>query len=136
VYAGGNFHQAGTCTDGCNNIAQWNGSTWSPMDSGMNSQVYAILASGSSVYAGGYFANPINSINCMSGCPHIAQWDGSHWSGLGSGMDDSVNAIAVSGDSVYAGGAFTIAGTCTSGCSHIAKYAPPPHNVFLPLIRR
>jgi N-acetylmuramic acid 6-phosphate (MurNAc-6-P) etherase len=48
-------------------------------------------------------------------------------------MDDSVNAIAVSGSTVYAGGAFTFAGTCTSGCSHIAKYGLT-YLVYLPSI--
>src|SRR3989442_1273819 len=41
-----------------NGIAKWNGSSWSALGSpgsGMNGQVFALAASGSDVYAGGYF---------------------------------------------------------------------------------
>ena len=40
----------------------------------------------------------------------IAKWDGSSWSALGSGMNDKVAALAVSGSDLYAGGHFTMAG--------------------------
>ncbi len=42
---------------------------------------------------------------------YIAKWDGSTWSALGSGMDYSVEAIAISNTSdVYVGGDFNVAG--------------------------
>ena len=41
---------------------------------------------------------------------YIAKWDGSAWSALGSGMNSTVYALAVSGTNLYAGGAFTTAG--------------------------
>jgi len=37
----------------------------------------------------------------------IAKWDGSAWSALGGGAQNTVNALAVSGSDVYVGGAFT-----------------------------
>ncbi|NOS69149.1 MAG: hypothetical protein HOP33_04385 [Verrucomicrobia bacterium] len=40
----------------------------------------------------------------------IAKWDGNGWSPLGSGMNDSLRAIAVAGTNLYAGGDFTTAG--------------------------
>jgi hypothetical protein len=42
----------------------------------------------------------------------IAKWNGSNWSALGSGMNiaPSVYALAVSGGTLYAGGAFAMAG--------------------------
>jgi hypothetical protein len=40
----------------------------------------------------------------------IAKWDGNAWSALGSGMNSSVLALAVSGTNLYAGGEFTTAG--------------------------
>ncbi len=127
VYAGGNFTSAGTCTSaaGCNFVAKWNGSTWSALGSGMNATVYALAVDGSgSVYAGGSFTSA-GTCTSAAGCNQIAKWDGSTWSALGSGMDSSVNALAVDGSgSVYAGGYFTSAGTCDSaaGCNWIAKW--------------
>ena len=48
-----------------------------------------------------------------AGCNYVAKWNGSTWSALGSGMNGTVNALAVDGSgSVYAGGSFTSAGTC------------------------
>ena len=56
LYAGGNFYSAGGTT--ANNIAQWNGSSWSALGSGMDSygDVFALVVSGSNVYAGGDFS--------------------------------------------------------------------------------
>ena len=45
----------------------------------------------------------------------IAQWDGSNWSGMGSGVhgnaETSVTAFALSGSTLYVGGVFSTAGT-------------------------
>ena len=51
---------------------------------------------------------------------YIAAWDGSSWSALGSGMDDDVSALAVSGSTLYAGGHFTTAGGVPA--NHIAAW--------------
>jgi hypothetical protein len=82
---------------------------------GFGGQVIALAASGSNLYAGGFFTNAggVSATN-------IAKWDGSEWSalgpGLGSGLgtgfpsDDQVYALAVSGTNLYAGGIFAQSG--------------------------
>jgi hypothetical protein len=143
VYAGGSFTQAGNCTTGCKNIAEWNGLTWSPLGGGMNNDridAIAVSASGD-VFAGGDFTR---AGTCTTGCNNIAKWDGGTWSDLETGMkgpgDNSVEAIAVKASTLYAGGEFLGAGYClyTSGCTHIARYALASSltSVFLPLIIR
>jgi hypothetical protein len=113
VYAGGYFTTAGGSA--ATNIAKWNGSSWTPLGSGMNSGVYALAVSGSDAYAGGNFTTAGGS-----GANYIAKWDGTSWSPLGSGMNNQVNALAVSGSDLYAGGYFTTAGG--NAANHIAKW--------------
>jgi hypothetical protein len=101
-----------------NGIAKWNGSSWSALGSGMGGSdpyVYALAASGSTLYAGGDFTTAGGSA-----ATNIAQWNGSSWSALGSGMDNGVLALAVSGSTLYAGGEFTTAGG--SAATNIAQW--------------
>jgi len=119
LYAGGWFSTAGGIT--VNNIARWNASTgtWSALASGTNSHVHTLVVlndrSGGrpALYAGGSFTTAGGATTVR-----IAQWDASTgmWSPLGSGMNNSVLALAVfddgsgSGPALYAGGFFTTAG--------------------------
>ena len=117
VYAGGDFTQAGGSA--ANYIAQWNGSSWAALGSGMNGDVSALAVSGGTLFAGGVFttAGSDTNANC------IAQWNGSSWSALGSGMGGSypfVYALAVSGSTLYAGGYFTTVGTNVSAYAAMA----------------
>jgi len=126
LYAGGFFTSAGGVS--ATNIAQWNGSSWSALGSGMNNifgnaRVYALAVSGNNLYAGGYFtgAGSVSATN-------IAQWNGSSWSALGPGISGAgvsgygpyVYALAMSGNTLYAGGMFTMAGG--SAANYIAQW--------------
>ena len=51
---------------------------------------------------------------------YVAKWDGSIWTALGSGLGDRVNALALSGNDLYAVGSFTNAGG--TAANHIAKW--------------
>src|SRR5438067_11674538 len=73
---------------------------------GANGPVYAVAVDGSgNLYIGGSFTAVGDVV-----ANRIAKWDGTNWSALGSGMENPVYAIAVSGNDVYAGGYFTTAG--------------------------
>src|SRR5574341_851665 len=41
---------------------------------------------------------------------HLAKWNGNSWTALGTGMDNWVYALAVSGNDLYAGGVFRTTG--------------------------
>ncbi|MFZ2630001.1 MAG: hypothetical protein WA081_07925 [Desulfosalsimonadaceae bacterium] len=112
LYAGGSFTNAGGAT--ANRVARWNGTVWSALGTGMSSNtVYALAlnADGTILYAGGSFASAGGVANTL----RIAQWNTgtSTWGALSTGLNNTVRALAfdaVSG-SLYAGGAFTNAGS-------------------------
>ncbi len=119
LYLGGSFLTAGPAT--VNRIAKWNGSTFSALGSGMvtpfgTASVGTVAVSGNKVYAGGSFSTAGGiTVN------HIAMWNGSAWSALGSGVSGgTVSAIAVASSGVYVGGSFTTAGGIT--VNRIAKW--------------
>jgi hypothetical protein len=65
--------------------------------------------SGSALYAGGFFTTA-GGVSAN----RIAKWNGTRWSPLGSGMNNSVSALTVfdggTGPALYAGGALSTAG--------------------------
>jgi len=132
VYAGGTFTNAGGAA--ATNIARWDGTNWSGFGAvrGTNlflgSFVVAALAidGTGNVYVGGTFTNAGGAA-----ATNIARWDGTNWSGVGSGIPTPtfgppsrgsvVDALAVSGTgTLYAGGLFTNAGGIVA--SNIAKW--------------
>ncbi|MBX7212006.1 MAG: IPT/TIG domain-containing protein, partial [Verrucomicrobiaceae bacterium] len=113
LYIGGGFSFVGTVA--ANNIAKWNGSTWSALGNGIDGDVYALAVSGSDLYASGNFDTASGlTVN------NIAKWNGGTWSALGGGMDSVVYALAVSGSDLYAGGNFDTAGSVP--VKNIAKW--------------
>ena len=67
LIAAGSFGTAGTQT--ASSIAAWDGSSWSPMGSGLDSLGYALLAAGPTLYVGGEFMNAGGAAT-----PGIAVW--------------------------------------------------------------
>jgi len=120
LYAGGSFTSQGDTA--ARRIAKWDGTSWSALGSGMSGahqDVYALAVfddgSGPALFAGGGFTSA-GGVEAE----HIAKWDGTSWSALGSGVGETggvfpaVYSLAVfddgSGPALYAGGAFTLAG--------------------------
>ncbi len=125
VYVGGSFTIAGDVP--ANNIAKWNGSSWSTLISGssngVNGAVNALAVSGTNVYVGGAFTLLGDGTTSTN---RIAKWNGSSWSTLTSGSSNGVNAtvyaLAVSGTDIYVGGAFTLLGDGTTSANRIVKW--------------
>ncbi|MFY9342957.1 MAG: hypothetical protein WAT39_10740 [Planctomycetota bacterium] len=105
LVAGGVFTTAGGAA--ANNIARWNGATWSAVGTGLNDTVQCLTTlSNGDVVAGGLFTTAGGTT-----ANHIARWNGTAWSALGTGVDGQVSAVATrpNGD-IVAGGYFTTAG--------------------------
>jgi len=108
VYVGGVFTSANGVT--VNNIAMWNGNTWSALGSGTSGGSGGVntiaIDSSDNVYVGGGFINAGGlTVN------RIAMWDpsGVSWSSLDEGVNNFVKEIAIdTSNNVYFGGDFTI----------------------------
>jgi len=115
LYVGGHFVTAGGNV--ANNVAKWDGTTWSPLGNGLTSASSAFVGalaefddgSGPAIYAGGIFQQAGNV-----GVTNIARWRPVAWTALDCGLNKSVNALAVfdsgHGNALYAGGPFSVAG--------------------------
>src|SRR5207237_643034 len=65
--------------------------------------VLTLAVSGTNLFAGGAFTTA-----GAKTARYIARWNGSAWSAVGSGLDDSVYAVAVSDTNGYVGGYFSV----------------------------
>ncbi len=142
LYVGGQFAQT---ADGAvtylSHIAKFSGGAWSAFpNKGLSGDVTALAVSGSDLYVGGYFIKTVDcydfpQITCVTNLNNIAKFSGGAWSALpNNGLNNQVNALAVSGSDLYVGGNFsqTFDGMVTN-LRNIAKlsggtWSALPHN--------
>jgi trimeric autotransporter adhesin len=96
LYVGGDFTTIGGAA--AVNIAKWDGSAWSSLLQGVNSNVQSLANLGSRIYAGGAFT-VAGSVNAN----RVAEWNGTAWSALGAGFSNPVGAICVYNNEVHVG---------------------------------
>jgi hypothetical protein len=143
LFAGGMFASA----DGqsVNHIARWDGNMWQPLTMngfvGVNSMVSALVVfddgTGPALYAGGNF-----TVAGSVPAARVARWDGSSWTaveGAAGGMTTALNSRVMalnvfddgSGDALYAGGTFALAGsTLVNGVARWSGEAWEPLTSF------
>jgi trimeric autotransporter adhesin len=157
LFVGGNFSTAGG--NACHHVALWNGTSWTIPSTQNNSDAYCFAIHNNELYLGGAIpsyiykwvtsssswtaiANTFQStgayITAMasyngslyaSGLQittgssiNISKWNGSAWSGVGTGFPIGTMAYALTplNGYLYAGGSFTNAGT--SGAKYLAAW--------------
>jgi hypothetical protein len=107
LYAGGSFLYAGGTL--ARHIARWDGSSWSALAGGLDYGVNGLAWSGNNLYAGGNFNNAFNAGDAKIPAHYVARWDGTAWSAVGNGMNNTVDAVVVAGNTLFAGGIFSTA---------------------------
>jgi hypothetical protein len=133
LFVGGNFTTANSNTQtniSVSHIAYWTpvNQTWAPVGSaaqnGVNSAVFSMTVYGRKLYVGGLFTAASSSTQANIPANQIATWDtlSNTWSDLSGGMDSTVDALAIGGNGLYAGGDFSTAGCRAS--SRFARFAP------------
>ncbi len=129
VYVGGSFERAGG--QFASNLAKWNGKAWSVLG-GPNSNTVGVryggrsptcvqalaVASNGDVYVGGRFSVSVGSRDASN----LIRWNGRNWSALGTGLNDDVNALALGGQQLYAGGRFTAVGDSSKAVKYFGSY--------------
>ncbi len=115
VFIGGAFTQLtnpdGTTTN-ANGIARWDGRRWLALGGGVSgslARVLALAVNGNNLYVGGAFTSVVQTGGASLTANYIATWrrDTRTWAAMGSGFNNYVESLAVSGSNVYAGGSFT-----------------------------
>lgn len=104
-YIGGTFTEVAGLT-GYNNIVKWDGTNYDNLFGGTDGSVYTVVVSNDGkIYIGGYFTTVGNGIPANN----VAYFDtvNNTWNSLAGGVNDRVNAIAISGSNVYVGGSFS-----------------------------
>ncbi|NOS99680.1 MAG: carboxypeptidase regulatory-like domain-containing protein [Phycisphaerales bacterium] len=95
LYAGGAFYLADNAP--AENIARWNGSTWTQPGGGLPGAFGEVVTSltlfddgsGTALFAGGSFQGP----GGMPATRGVAKWNGTAWLPLGGGLDGTVQSL-------------------------------------------
>lgn len=107
LYVGGMFQRANRKL--ANNIAVWDGTSWSTLGRGVDGRVYDICGMGGKIYVVGDFG-AVNKGSEDEGIParRIAAWDGTKWSAIASRpVDRQIFSLATDGKNLFLGGNFT-----------------------------
>lgn len=126
VYAGGLFTATSDGKTRFGHIAKWDGQTWTPLAQGLDDTVLTLAVDAQDrVYIGGDFKNACRDSACATSIPamRIVRWNQKQWETVGSGLDNSVNAIAVDKlGKVYVGGDFKHNAYGTTDLLHLAMW--------------
>ncbi len=129
LYAGGSITHCNNALTACRNVAQYSSitSTWTTLsvnpNDGVNGTVYAMVIFNGKLVVGGSFTQ------CGTGttCNNVAEWNGTTWSALGTGVNVGVKggkvyALAVYNGNLIAAGQFTSCNGAATACNNIAQY--------------
>ena len=102
LYVGGNFSSIGSVSASL--VAQWNGTTWAPLDQGLGSSLTSVYAMAvhpitKDLYVGGTFGQPVGGT--AGSTPGIIKWDylDQAWFSVGTGLaTGNVDDIGFSAD--------------------------------------
>ena len=123
VWAAGLFGQAGA-NDDVNGFAKWDGASWTePAALAPEASIIGLEATNLDGVAAGldgprlWLGGDFNSVDGLPDTLRIAGWDGTEFSALGTGTNNTVRAFAPfddgNGVDLYVGGSFSMAGGVT-----------------------
>ncbi|MHB8077986.1 MAG: FlgD immunoglobulin-like domain containing protein [Candidatus Krumholzibacteriia bacterium] len=101
-----------------NCVAQWNGTSWSPLGAGLNAAVSNLIVYNNELYASGEFW--LSGTNPVQG---IARWTGTQWVPVGGAVSSNfaAHALGSGAGSLWMGGSWDQIGS-TAGFNNIARW--------------
>ena len=121
LYVGGWYSSASGIK--ADNIAKWNGATWSSVGEGLPDEVYTLAVYKGALYAGGWFnKHMVQDFQA----DHIAKWDGIRWETVVNDISGNLSggtwimSFAVFENDLYAVGNFETCNGFQANC--IAKW--------------
>ena len=124
LYVGGDFDEFGPGPIASPSIARWQGGTWSALGPGIAPNVRDLVVWDDGGGIDLYVAGHIDYIGGYVGDQHVIRWDGAAWTTVGIGTNERAFTLAVhddgSGESLWVGGEFTVAGL--KGCNGIGRW--------------
>jgi len=136
VYAG--HYPPNTGTSPTAGLAKWNGTSWQQVGSGGVPMALALVVDGNNAL---YMGSSFSSIGGVAAYD-VAKWNSTAWSAVGNGMSNQysarVNALALRGNMLYAGGGFSTSGDGTRPIVNFGIYdlAAPLATVAAALARQ
>lgn len=111
LIAGGLFRRAGASA--AERVASWDGTSWSPLGTGMDKSISALVVHGDALIAGGAF-DVAGGVEAHM----VAAWNGIEWSPMDAGIDPGdptntgirVDALTVFNGQLVVGGRFALDG--------------------------
>lgn len=122
LHAGGTFTTAGTTP--VKNIAKWDGTNWSDVGGGATNYTGATTVITLTVFNNSLVVGGNMDTLGLVPVSYIGEWDGTTWSTLGTGTNNTVLALATLHDTLFAGGLFPVAGG--NATPFIAEWIPSP----------
>ncbi len=110
IIACGEFDRVGE--ESIQGIMQWDGTTWSALGTGLSGNIqgtapvlfpHQLMVHDGDLYVAGNFRNA-GGVEVNG----IAKWDGTEWTNLGAGFDNTVYSMVVFNGEIIVGGSFTV----------------------------
>jgi len=122
IVACGEFNRVGT--ESIQGIMQWDGTTWEAMGSGLSGNIqntapvmfpHQLMVHNNELYVSGNFRTA-GGVEVNG----ISKWDGTEWTSMGAGFNNTVYSMIVYNNEIIVGGSFTQSGS--TALNRIAKW--------------
>lgn len=123
---GANLIAGGETESGEGFVRIWDGASWTDLGAGtLNGRVEEVALLGCQIYAGGHFGSNVLQGGEPEPLQHIARWDGTQWTSLGSGFNAPVFTLQPFDGKLFVGGCFNALSGTDKATAAVSIWTPP-----------